>query len=278
MNSAQANKISIITYLFNQGIEPIKTGSGKAYFLSPLRGEASPSFKVDIDKNIWVDYGNNNIGGTIIDLCMLMNKTDVKGALQILSNIISSSYVMPKYEYLNTDLKIKHQQPIQNRALIQYLENRKIKMDIAKIYLNEVYFLWNDKKYFALSFKNDKGGFELRNKYFKGSTSPKYYTTIKGKKSESLNIFEGFFDFLSALSFYNTQQPGNDTIILNSLAFLDKVIPILPNYTTINLYLDNDKAGLNAVQTIKNQHASIKNQSLILFPNCKDFNEFICQK
>jgi hypothetical protein len=166
------------------------------------------------------------------------------------------------------------------KSIIQfyfYLKTRKINIELSKIYLKEVYFTWNDKKYFALSFQNDKGGFELRNKYFKGSNSPKYYTTIKGNNSKSLNIFEGFFDFLSALTYYKAQTPGNDTIILNSLAFLDKILSIISKYNAINLYLDNDTAGKKAFQIISKNHTRTMNHSERLFLDYKDFNEFLCK-
>jgi DNA primase len=275
MNSTQAKKISIVSYLKSCGIEPEKISSGKAYYLSPIRLESSPSFKVDLNKNVWVDYGTGK-GGNIIDLCMQMNRVDVAGALSLLSKMDHFSFFSHQQEHINNEIIIKHKQTLQNRALIQYLESRKINIEVAKIYLHEVYFESNKKKYFALCFMNDRGGFELRNKYFKGSTSPKHYTTVQGQNHNSLNLFEGFFDFLSALTYYKTTIPGNDTIILNSLAFVDKVLPILLNYTKINLYMDNDTAGTNAAQNILKQHSRIINQSEKLFSGCKDFNDFLC--
>ncbi len=48
-----------------------------------------------------------------------------------------------------------------------------------------------------MGFKNNFGGFELRNKYFKGSSSPKEITLISNNSPDRLNVFEGFMDFLS---------------------------------------------------------------------------------
>ena len=279
MNSKQAKEIPIIKYLESQGILPENISHGKAYYLSPLRTEKAPSFKVDINKNVWFDYGTGK-GGKVVDLCMLLQSVNISGALKILSGLDlgnhSNSLSFHKQETINTELEIQHIQPVQNKALIQYIASRKIPLSIARTYLKEVYYNANNKKYFALAFENDKGGYELRNKYFKGSISPKYYTSIKNNAT-SLNIFEGFFDFLTALVYFKTVQPNNDTIILNSLAFLDKIIPELKNYKRINLYLDNDKPGQKAVESIKNNHSLVINQAAKIYPNHKDFNAFLTE-
>lgn len=283
MNATQAKKISIISYLKSCGFEPEKNAFGKSYYLSPFRSENGPSFKVDLNKNVWIDYGSGQ-GGNIIDLCMQMNRTDVKGALQLLSNMNHVSFFSHKQETIQTEnesIHIKHIQHIQNKALIQYIESRKIPIEIAKLHVKEAYFTVNENpnKLFSVCFQNDKGGFELRNrlKNGKGTKSPKYYTTIKGQNHNSLNIFEGFFDFLSALTYYNIPMPNNDTIVLNSTSNLDKIIQILPNYHNINLYLDNDTTGISASQIILKQHTRTINQSEKLFAGFKDFNEFLCK-
>ena len=72
----------------------------------------------------------------------------------------------------------------------------------------------------ALGFKNDSGGYELRNELFKGSNTPKDITTFKnsGKK---VAIFEGFFDFNSFTSLLqNKELKAFSFCILNSLSFL----------------------------------------------------------
>ena len=286
MNSKQAKEIPIIKYLESQGILPENISHGKAYYLSPLRTEKTPSFKVDINKNVWIDYGEHGkgekkfLGGKVLDLCMLMYSMNVSDASELLSSLNlgnhSNSFSFHKQETINTELEIKHIQPIQNKALIQYLTARKIPLNFAKPHIKEVYYNANNKKYFALAFENDKGGYELRNKYFKGSTSPKYYTSIKNNAT-SLNVFEGFFDFLTALAYFKIIKPNNDTIILNSLAFLDKIVPELKNYKRINLYLDNDKAGQKAVESIKNNHSLVINQAVKIYPNHKDFNAFLTE-
>jgi len=43
----------------------------------------------------------------------------------------------------------------------------------GKRYLEEIYYKIDPKNYFGLSFKNNSGGYEVRNRYFKGSSNRK---------------------------------------------------------------------------------------------------------
>ena len=59
----------IVEYLERKGIKPVRRTPTYALYRSPLRAETHPSFKVDIQKNLWIDYTEGR-GGSIIDLCM----------------------------------------------------------------------------------------------------------------------------------------------------------------------------------------------------------------
>jgi len=279
MNTFQAKKIQIINYLQENNISPQRVSKNKAFYKSPFRKENEASFKVDTNLNLWYDYGLGK-GGNIIDLCMLIKKTDVKGALKELSTVKYNgfSFFNSKKEPGTPVIKINHVQDIQNKALIQYLETRKIPMKLAKIYLKEVYYKLKNKQFFALAFENDKGGFELRNKYFKGAASPKYYTTIKGTENKHLNIFEGVYDFLSALAFYKTVRPKNTSIILNSTANKNDVLNELSKFNSIFLFLDNDNTGTKVAKLFSENHKKAINKSNSIYPDYKDFNDFICNK
>ncbi len=276
MNCSQSKKISIIGYLENLGIRPQKIKNGSAWYSSPLRNETKPSFKVFHSQNIWYDYALGK-GGNILDLVMEMNNTGIAGALMILQKpelIIRDFSFFEQQSSPDSAIQIKKIQPLQNRALIQYLASRKISHFKAINFISEAYYQVNGKNYFALAFMNDKGGFELRNKYFKGSNSPKAITTIKGSLKR-INIFEGFLDFLSALEYYGYKKPAATTIVLNSINNLDAVSSLLPKFRRINLYLDNDPAGKNAAEGILKKFPNATNFAKTIYPNNKDFNEFI---
>lgn len=284
MNCTQANQMSIAGFLMSKNIVPSKPSGNNFWYCSPLRHEQEPSFKVCRVKNVWFDYGTGT-GGRLVDLVCRMYQTNVTGALLILSGMniepLDISFSEKKKDIdQEPGIKIRHIQPLQNHALIQYLESRKINTNIAAKYLQEAYYITNsnDKQYFSIAFENDQHGYELRNKYFKGSTSPKDITTIKGKTDFAVNCFEGWADFISALTWYHTDQPSYDTIILNGVGFVEKFIDMLPKYTKINLYLDNDNAGKETAKTIQNLRSDAINRSMLLFPKSKDFNAFLISK
>jgi hypothetical protein len=133
------------------------------------------------------------------------------------------------------------------------------------------------KNFFSIGFKNDKGGWELRNSQFKGCVSPKAITTIEGKDG-ALNIFEGFFDFLSCLSFYRTSTLNNRTIILNSVNNFHWIEEMVKNEAKVNLFLDNDNAGEKLANHIQQLNPNTNNISQSLYSEYKDFNDFIMRK
>jgi hypothetical protein len=276
MNCQQAKKIPITHYLHTKGIQPQRLKNGSAWYNSPFRNEGEPSFKVDRQNNIWYDFGTGT-GGNLLDLVMNFENTGIAGALLILERPELSntrfSFSEQQYPKLKT-IELKHIQPLQNRILINYLAARKISQSKAVNYVQEAYYKVNGKQYFALAFKNDQGGHELRNKYFKGSTSPKAPTTIKNSPG-ALNIFEGFLDFVSALEYFNTTKLKHDTIVLNSVTNLDTILNTLEDYPQINLFLDNDDTGQQAAETIKAAHPKVKDYSIIIYPDHNDFNDFL---
>lgn len=284
MNCSQANDINIVDYLSKLGIQPVTMKSRNLWYNSPLRNEKTPSFKVDPDKNVFYDYGAGT-GGSLVDLVCQLHRVGVTGALLILSGADITpqilSFSKQKEETLSEPtLEIKHIQRLQNKALIQYIESRGIPEVIASRYVEEAYYAITTpetceiKKYFALAFRNDNGGFELRNKYFKGGNSPKAITTIPGSLKK-VNVFEGWIDFLSAIVYYRQPSPTNTTIVLNSVSHLRKINDILPNFEHINLWLDNDQAGQKAANEIIGRFPYAVNHAAKLYPKYKDMNEFL---
>ena len=59
----------IVAYLERKGFKPVRRTPTYAMYRSPFRAEIHPSFKVDTQKNLWIDYAEGR-GGSIIDLCM----------------------------------------------------------------------------------------------------------------------------------------------------------------------------------------------------------------
>lgn len=288
MNCEQANtQIQIADFLAKSGIQPETTKGRNLVYLSPIRKEKTASFFVYPDQNRWHDFGAGT-GGKLIDLVCQIHRVGIPGALLILSGVEmprqSFSFAGQKEEkHRESSIEIKHLQPLQNRALIEYIESRKIPATLAAKYCQEAYYqVTNEgtgetKRYFALAFRNDRDGYELRNKYFKGGTSPKTITTIPGSLKK-ISLFEGWIDMLSALVYFGQPSPQATTIILNSLSHLRQLYDILPNFEQINLYLDNDPAGQRAAAEIIGRFPGAINQAAKIYPGHKDFNEFLASK
>ena len=159
-------------------------------------------------------------------------------------------------------------------SLIQYVEQRGINIDLGIIYLKEIHFSNKGKSYFAVGFQNNSGGYELRNALkFKAKTANGI--TVFDKGTNTINLFEGFFDFLSALQYYNTKTFNNTTVILNTNSNLQLFLNTLTDNRIINSFLDNDKSGQSTVNQIVSKGLYVINQSEKLYPNSKDFNDYL---
>ncbi|WP_134087873.1 hypothetical protein [Olivibacter sp. XZL3] len=60
----------------------------------------------------------------------------------------------------------------QSVSLLKYLDLRGIPRDLAFTYCKEVHYNMYGRSYYAIGFKNDKGGYELRNPYLKKFKQP----------------------------------------------------------------------------------------------------------
>ena len=288
MNTKQAKeKISINEYLQSNGYQPVKQNNNSLWYLSPFRNEKTASFVVNEIKGIFTDWGTGE-KGTIIDLVMQLHHTDISGALEILSRHKPSPENLPILSFKKQNISV-HTKSFPGK--IDKIENSRIKLYLKKRGIDKQvwercnflfqYAYPNPKSpdqnawlFYNLAWKNDSGGYELSNNNFKRCIFRKDITTISGSKNE-LNIFEGFFDFLSALIFYKAKKLNGTTIVLNSVVLLDKIMPVLKDYVTINAYLDNDKAGETALKVIEETGKRVNNKSKEIYPDFKDFNEFL---
>jgi hypothetical protein len=157
---------------------------------------------------------------------------------------------------------------------VDYLRRRCIDLDIARQFCAEVEFTLIGKKQVAIGFANNKGGYELRHQYFKGSSSPKA-TSFFDNGRNSVTVFEGFFNFLS----YLTIEQGNpyadsNFMVLNSLSFFQKSRLQLEEHSQINLMLDRDHAGTSCTKDALKSHPAYFDQSYH-YEGCKDLNEWL---
>ena len=280
MNIALARDISIVEILQKLGYEHTSTNGKESWYLSPFRSENSASFKLNLKLNLWFDHGEQK-GGNGIDLIIELKKCTVSEALKYLQNCDSFSfrkqtafaYERKKKENTNDVLIVK---TIEHSALKQYLASRRITNSHALMQINEVHYEINQKKYFAIGFKNRSDGWELRSKYAKICLGKKDITLIDNGCSV-VKVFEGFFDYLSFLQIsYKKNENESDYLILNSAALVVKNISILEKYNTIKLYLDNDSAGDKYTRLITERFPEAKDERC-RYIKYNDLNEHLCK-
>lgn len=280
MNIRQAKDLDMVDYLSSLGFEPQRI-SGKSYWYnSPLRDEKTPSFKINRAMNRWYDFSEGK-GGNLVDFGVAYHKCSTAEFLEKLSGpaIERRQEQHSRPTQLNeTDdtIKIKHIKPIESFPLIKYLRDRRIPQKIAEQHLQEVTYSLYGKNYYALGFKNDQGGYELRNQYVKASSSPKASTFIN-QGANNLVVFEGFFDFLSYKSI-NHPEALNSTnfLILNSASFFEKQLPTMQQHGSVRLFLDNDKTGTKLTTTALALDPQKFSDERKLYQHYNDLNAF-CQ-
>ena len=183
-------RYSIVEYLERKGIKPVRRTPAYALYRSPLRAEIHPSFKVDTEKNLWIDYAEGR-GGSIIDLFMRLENCTLSEAIRHLGRNAPDDTV---YSSRN-DFAPNNFQPSMAangaRKLIsisdtlpphlqEYLTKvRCINLENAKPFLKCISYEVRGRCYQAIAFANLSGGYELRdNGSFKGTIAPKDITPI----------------------------------------------------------------------------------------------------
>ena len=257
-----SNRISIRDFLARWGILPKYERNGYGMYLSPLRDERTPSFKVDYMRNLWYDFGLGE-GGTLLTLVMRLERCDSREAVRRLQNgekgnagVASLSlgiYKRPTIERFSPvvrpatvpTLRILSDAPLRHPALVGYLASRGIVPSVAAAFCREVHYEVQGHAFFAVGFRNDAGGWELRSARFKGGSSPKHITTFDNR-SDTVIAFEGFMDFLAYLSLKHPERLRINAAVLNSVVNLPKAVPFLDRHQMIHAFFDNDEAGRKA--------------------------------
>lgn len=311
MQTDQAKEIHMRDLLAALGHEAQREDKGELWYLSPFRQETDASFKITRDGRAWFDHGMGK-GGNILDFAMTYFHTDLRGALAQLDGLhigrtvtVGDPMVQPSLWPLESpqtpvggqreapadssraaelksdgdDFSVTKIQPLQNRALIHYLQQRGIDAGIAESWVQEMYYKRNGKSYFALAFANDSGGYELRNPYFKGSQGIKDVTLLQpaGQGDRTVAVFEGFMDFLSWLA-HTGAQPDRAVLVMNSVAMRERAVAAIQasGAQEVHLYLDHDASGQELANYMQEALDSIEvvDQSGF-YAGYKDVNEWL---
>lgn len=143
-----------------------------------------------------------------------------------------------------------------NDKLLEYFAQRGISKEILQQYTQQVHYrnIKENKDYFGIGIPNQSGGYDIRNPYIKAKVGASDMTVIPGTRNEAV-VFEGMTDMLSYLQMAKDNGKPNDRtlVVLNSVTNTGTFIERFKNYTgKIHLFLDGDKAGDDATQSILN--------------------------
>ena len=100
-----------------------------------------------------------------------------------------------------------------------------------------------------------------------------------GKGTEAVTVFEGFMDFLSALTYYQKEMTS-PVIVLNSVAMKDRALCTIREMQVkgVYLYLDRDQSSRELTERFKKvlEGIAVTDQS-DLYAGHKDFNAWLME-
>ena len=282
-------RYSIVEYLERKGIRPVRKTSTYVMYRSPLREETHPSFKVDTEKNLWIDYAEGR-GGSIIALCIRLEGCTLSEAIcRLGQNALEHTAYCSCSSKRETSISPNQRKDITASGtrrltsisdtlpphLQEYLKKERcIDLEKATPFLKCISYEVRERRYEAIGFANSSGGYELRdNHLFKGTIAPKDITPIFEDKAQPVCLFEGFMDFLSFLSM--KEEVTNQCLVMNSVSNVVRSIHYLNkrNITSVRAFLDNDDAGRKAVQEFVNTGFKVEDMA-VYYRDFKDLNEF----
>jgi len=252
------------------------------WYLSPLRNERTASFHVDRLNNEWFDFGLM-MGGNPIDFCLHYYQCSISQLLERFANSTYKSLV--KFDRnlhraradLDSKLIMKEARPLYAYPLKNYLHERSIPIVIADVFCKEVSYELNGRLYYGIGFRNNAGGWEIRNKNFKQSSAPKDITCL-GAGASSCHVFEGFMDFLSYRALHPYEDPHSvDYVVLNGAGLFDRALPFLLSHERVHLWLDRDVTGLAYRDYALGLSSHFVDESA-LYANFKDLNDWLQHK
>ena len=276
-------QIPLADFLARLGHEPVRRSGNELWYRAPYRNERTPSFRVNVAKQLWYDFGTGK-GGDIFTLAgEFIGSNDFMEQVKFIAE--TANMPMPVPEVSKPTFLPKRSEPafegmetapLLHSPLTDYLAERGIPYGIASRYCCRLNYRVRGKRYFAVGFPNVAGGFEIRSRFFKGSVPPKDVSLVKMESSQAdvCSVFEGFMDFLSAVTL---GLETGDCLVLNSVANVEKALKHLDGYERIDCYLDRDEAGRRAMEALRTRYGGKVTDRSGIYQGCKDLNEYLQQ-
>ena len=250
-------QIPLADFLARLGHEPVRRSGNELWYRAPYRNERTPSFRVNVAKQLWYDFGTGK-GGDIFTLAgEFIGSNDFMEQVKFIAE--TANMPMPVPEVSKPTFLPKRSEPafegmetapLLHSPLTDYLAERGIPYGIASRYCCRLNYRVRGKRYFAVGFPNVAGGFEIRSRFFKGSVPPKDSAVTLGLET-------------------------GDCLVLNSVANVEKAMRYLDGYGRIDCYLDRDEAGRRTLEMLKGHYGERVCDRSALYDGCKDLNEYL---
>jgi hypothetical protein len=248
---------SLVDLLAKLGFKPVKKNAREHFYYSMLRTtDSKPSFSVNDELGVWFDHGTRK-GGNIVDFGLafwtgLGFKEVVEKLMEICSVEMVEKRQRPRRAVKIPNYIIQETKDLGTHpAITDYLKSRGV-FEVGKNCLSEVYYYVEDNKgvakhFFAAGWPNESGGWEVRNKYFKGCLGRKAISFLPGHPKNAA-MFEGYINYLS----WRIENPESthSIIVLNTLALLNAGIAKAKEFSSIDAFFDRDQAGLTATKEL----------------------------
>ena len=273
-------QIPLADFLARLGHEPVRRSGNELWYSAPYRSERTPSFRVNVAKQLWYDFGLGK-GGDIFTLAgEFAQSVDFMEQARFIAkaaNMVVDRSAFPTYQPKPAEPAFEGVEavPLLRSPLTDYLAERGIPYAVASHHCFRLNYGVRGKRYFAIGFPNMAGGYEVRSRHFKGCIPPKDVSLVKleNTAADVCSVFEGFMDFLSAATLGIV---GNgDSLVLNSVSNVEKAMKHLDAYGRINCFLDRDEAGRRTLDVLGKRHSGRICDRSALYDGCKDLNEYL---
>ena len=274
-------RIPLADFLARLGHEPVRRSGNELWYRAPYRSERTPSFRVNVAKQLWYDFGLGK-GGDIFTLAgEFIGSGNFMEQVKFIAQ--TANMPMPVPEVSKPTFLPEPSEPVFEGVeavpllrfpLTDYLAERGIPYGIASRYCCRLNYGVRGKRYFAVGFPNVAGGFEIRSRFFKGCVPPKDVSSVKTENTAAdvCSVFEGFMDFLSAATL---GLETGDCLVLNSVSNVEKAMKHLDAYGRIDCYLDRDEAGRRTLDVLGKRYGGRACDRSALYDGCKDLNEYL---
>ena len=272
-------QIPLADFLARLGHEPVRRSGNELWYSAPYRSERTPSFRVNVAKQLWYDFGLGK-GGDIFTLAgEFAQSVDFMEQARFIAkaaNMVVDRSAFPTCQPKPAEPAFEGVEavPLLRSPLTDYLAERGIPYAVASHHCFRLNYGVRGKRYFAVGFPNMAGGYEVRSRHFKGCIPPKDVSLVKleNTAADVCSVFEGFMDFLSAATL---GLETGDCLVLNSVSNVEKAMKHLTAYGRINCFLDRDEAGRRTLDVLGKRYDGRVCDRSALYDCCKDLKEFL---